>query len=97
MSSEDSAPAAVTVSEEDVACAEAFKEQANVEFKAKKFKAAIELYSRAIAINATAVYLSNRAMAELKVEEYGAVIEDATQALKLDPTFIKAYHRRANG
>lgn len=37
---------------------------------------------------------ANRAMAYLKLEEYAKVIEDADEALKLKPGYLKAYHRK---
>ena len=36
----------------------------------------------------------NRAMAYLKLEEYKKVIEDADEALKIKPGYLKAYHRK---
>ncbi|KAA8490761.1 Serine/threonine-protein phosphatase 5 [Porphyridium purpureum] len=40
--------------------------------------------------------LSNRAITRLKLEEYGWAIEDASRAIEMDPTFIKAYYRRGS-
>lgn len=39
---------------------------------------------------------SNRAACELKLEQHGLAIEDATKAISLDATFSKAYFRRAS-
>ena len=39
---------------------------------------------------------SNRAMAHIKAESYGLAISDAEAAIALDPTYIKAYYRRAS-
>lgn len=56
---------------------------------------AIECYARAIKLNpADPLNYSNRAMANLKIENYELVVKDATKAIKLDPESIKAYHRR---
>jgi len=33
-------------------------------------------------------------MAYLKIKDYGRVIEDASQAIKLKEDYLKAYHRR---
>ena len=56
------------------------------------FQAAIEQYSHAIELNPlSAVYLSNRAAAYVKVEEAGSAIIDAGAAIKLDPNYIKVH------
>ena len=39
---------------------------------------------------------SNRAMAHIKAESYGLAISDAEAAIRLDPTYIKAYYRRGS-
>ena len=57
----------------------------------------MQLYSDAISINPNnAIYYNNRATCEMQLEEYGAVIADATAALELDHTFIKAFYRRGS-
>ena len=43
-----------------------------------------------------AVYLTNRAFAHLKMENYGLAMMDASSAIKLDKTFPKAYYRRGS-
>jgi serine/threonine-protein phosphatase 5 len=42
------------------------------------------------------VYLSNRAFASLKLENYGIVIIDSKAAIEIDPSFIKPYYRRGS-
>lgn len=32
----------------------------------------------------------------MKLESYGVVIEDATKAIEIDPTYIKSYYRRGS-
>lgn len=55
------------------------------------YHAAIDQYTAAIARNpASAVLLSNRAAAHIKVEEYGSAIADAGAAIKIDPAYVKA-------
>ncbi|KAK6287100.1 hypothetical protein POUND7_013279 [Theobroma cacao] len=72
----------------DVSRAEEIKLQANEAFKAHKYGQAIDLYARAIELNAqNAVYWANRAFAHTKLEEYGSAIQDATKA-------IEGYYRR---
>lgn len=76
--------------------AEDFKNQGNDAFRDSHFQLAYDLYSKAVEADGgkNAVYLANRAFAALKLEEYGQVIDDATAALAVDPTFFKAYWRR---
>ncbi|XP_038890655.1 RNA polymerase II-associated protein 3 isoform X3 [Benincasa hispida] len=71
------------------------KEQGNEYFKQKKFKEAIDCYSRSIALSPTAVAFANRAMAYLKIRRYQEAEDDCTEALNLDDRYIKAYSRRA--
>ncbi|XP_050940603.1 uncharacterized protein LOC103494093 isoform X6 [Cucumis melo] len=71
------------------------KEQGNEYFKQKKFKEAIDCYSRSIALSPTAVAFANRAMAYLKIRRFQEAEDDCTEALNLDDRYIKAYSRRA--
>ena len=51
---------------------------------------AIELYGKAIDSNPlSAVYYANRAFAHIRLETYGTAVEDATQAVELDPRYVK--------
>ncbi|GFR51802.1 hypothetical protein Agub_g14261 [Astrephomene gubernaculifera] len=77
--------------------AEAAKDEANKNFKAKHFAAAIEGYSRAIELNPNnAIYYANRAAAHIKLENYGAAVVDAEKATEIDPKYIKGYYRRGD-
>jgi tetratricopeptide (TPR) repeat protein len=40
------------------------------------------------------VLYANRAFAHIKMEAYGSAIIDATEAIELDPCYIKGYYRR---
>ena len=64
-----------------------------------KFKDACEKYSASIVIDSTsdkaAIYYSNRAFTNLKLENYLLAAMDADAAIKLSPKFAKAYYRRA--
>ncbi|KAJ6384648.1 hypothetical protein OIU78_027864 [Salix suchowensis] len=71
------------------------KELGNEYFKQKKYKEAIEFYSRSIALSPTAVAFANRAMAYLKIKRFREAEDDCTEALNLDDRYIKAYSRRA--
>ena len=44
-----------------------------------------------------AVYYSNRAFANLKMENYGFAVTDSEEAIKSDPSYAKAYYRKASG
>ncbi|KAI6241311.1 Protein-serine/threonine phosphatase [Aphelenchoides fujianensis] len=71
--------------------------KANKFFKEEKFDLAIALYSKCIDLDPTeAIYLGNRSICYLKKELYGLALEDADNALKLNPSFLKGYFRRAS-
>ncbi|KAF8160828.1 phosphoprotein phosphatase [Crassisporium funariophilum] len=83
-------------SAEDKLEAARLKAEANKAFTAHDFPAAARLYSEAIEKNQQEPTLwCNRAYARMKLEEYGYALNDATQAIALDPTYAKAYYRRA--
>lgn len=55
-----------------------------------KYEDALEWYDRAIVLdNKNAIYFSNRAFTHIKMEKLGAAIEDAAQAIELDPKYAK--------
>ncbi|XP_022745727.1 RNA polymerase II-associated protein 3 isoform X4 [Durio zibethinus] len=83
------------VTEENMPDAASEKELGNDYFKKKKFKEAIDCYSRSIALSPTAVAYANRAMAYLKIKKFQEAEDDCTEALNLDDRYIKAYSRRA--
>lgn len=89
-----SEPTAVQVDEETKAKANALKAEGNKAMAAKDFATAIAKYSDAIALDATnVVYLSNRAAAYSSALQHQKAVEDAEAAIKLDPSFSKAYSR----
>ncbi|KAF0757311.1 hypothetical protein AaE_004306, partial [Aphanomyces astaci] len=83
-------------SEATLSRAEDFKEKGNDALKAFKFPLAVEMYTTAISLIPTAIYYSNRAAAHIKMESYGLALEDASESIKIDPSYIKAYYRRAS-
>lgn len=76
--------------------ASAFKDQGNAFLSQFRYSLAVEQYSKAIAIAPTAIFLSNRAQAYIKLESYGLAILDANEAVSLDPMYVKAYYRRGS-
>ena len=83
--------------EDDLKKAEEFKTQGNNFFKDNKFEEAIEQYSEAIFCNVSpskkAIYYCNRALVSIKTENYALALFDAKDAIKQDPTNVKAYYR----
>ena len=77
--------------------AEALKAEGNAHFQAGRNAEAVEKYNEAIELNPEVpAYYTNRAFCHLKMENHGLAIADATVALELDKTFVKAYYRRGS-
>ncbi|XP_014359983.1 serine/threonine-protein phosphatase 5 [Papilio machaon] len=84
------------VSQEDIEAAEKLKNEANEFFKKQNYDAAIELYTKAIEKNPNnAVFFANRSIANLRLENFGYALVDASRAIDLDKNYTKAYYRRA--
>ncbi|KAK7064589.1 Hsc70 cochaperone [Favolaschia claudopus] len=83
-----------TISAEGKAQAEKFKQTGNTLMSTKQYDKAIESYTEAITRDPTnAIYYSNRAAAYSSKGDHLSAVGDAEQAIKIDPTFVKAYHR----
>ncbi|KIP06947.1 hypothetical protein PHLGIDRAFT_35715 [Phlebiopsis gigantea 11061_1 CR5-6] len=81
-------------SADDKAAAEKLKAQGNAKMSTKEYDAAIEFYGQAIAKDATnPVYYSNRAAAYSSKNDHINAVKDAEDALIVDPSFVRAYHR----
>lgn len=76
--------------------AELWKDRGNRAFSAKNYAQAKQDYTQSIALQPTCLAYANRAMAELKLEEYFAAEADCTKAIALDAAYVKAYLRRAS-
>ena len=76
--------------------AELWKDRGNRAFSAKKYAQAKQDYTQSIALQPTCLAYANRAMAELKLEEYSTAEADCTNAIALDAAYVKAYLRRAS-
>ena len=83
--------------EERQSRAQALKNEGNKHFVSGQFEEAKHKYGQAIALDPSVPALySNRAACELKLEQHGLAIEDASKAIELDSKFAKAYYRRAS-
>ncbi|XP_029430066.1 dnaJ homolog subfamily C member 7 isoform X2 [Rhinatrema bivittatum] len=76
------------------------KEEGNQAFKEGNYELAYELYSEALAIDpnnikTNAKLYCNRGTVNSKLRKPQDAIDDCTDAIKLDETYIKAYLRRA--
>jgi len=90
-----SSPRPSPPSPEQLAKSEELKGQANTKFQENHFSDAIELYSAALEQNPlNHVLFANRAFCQIKLENYGSAVADATEAITLEPTYIKSYYRR---
>ncbi|KAJ7079367.1 hypothetical protein C8R43DRAFT_1053150 [Mycena crocata] len=81
------------------ALAASFKTKGNAAYSTKKFAVAARLYTLAIDVSPKPepVYYSNRAACYVNMTppKLELVVEDCDEALKLDPTYVKALNRRA--
>ncbi|CCI42081.1 unnamed protein product [Albugo candida] len=84
------------VSEDSRKQAELLKHEGNQSLQEYKYRNAVELYTAAIEVYPTAIYYANRAAAHMKTESYGLAIKDATDAITMDPNYVKAYYRRGS-
>jgi len=64
-------------------------------FQCGDMQSAEHLYTKAIEIHPDATMYSNRSMVRLKMGRNELAAKDAEEAMKLDPSFIKAYYRKA--
>eukprot|EP01132_Coremiostelium_polycephalum_P001239 gene1239-1563_t len=72
-----------------------YKDKGNQFFAQQKYKDAIEYYTLAIQLDSSnSILFANRAMAYLKLKNYNQAEIECTRSINLDPTYIKAYHRR---
>jgi len=74
--------------------AEEKKELGNKAFAAKDYDEAIKFYSEAIEIDPTNhVYFSNRSACHGSQSNWKSAASDASECVRLDPTFTKGYYR----
>ncbi|KAK8814334.1 hypothetical protein WA158_008196 [Blastocystis sp. Blastoise] len=75
---------------------DSLKNLGNEQFKKQNYKEAYEFYSQALAFKETAPLYCNRSFCNLKLECYGEAFTDSENAIKIDPSFVKGYYRRAS-
>ncbi|EZF73992.1 hypothetical protein H105_04321 [Trichophyton soudanense CBS 452.61] len=84
------------MSQSDIEAATALKLQGNKCFAQQNWPAALNLYTQAIELyDKEPSFYCNRAQVHVKLEAFGFAIADATKAIELDPSYVKAYWRRA--
>lgn len=72
------------------------KTKGNKAFASHDWPGAIDFYTQAIEkYDQDASFFCNRAQANIKMESYGYAVADATKAIEIDPSYVKAYWRRA--
>ncbi|CAM9280418.1 unnamed protein product [Scytosiphon promiscuus] len=72
------------------------RERGNAKFGQGDFEGAVKCYTRCLAINGkSSLAFSNRAMAYVKLKEFGKAEADADAALRVDPRHVKSLQRRA--
>lgn len=76
------------------------RNEANDVFKRGRFADAVDMYTEATKIDpknrvTNAKLIGNRALCRMKLKEWDAARDDCDQALKLDPTYMKAKRTRA--
>jgi tetratricopeptide (TPR) repeat protein len=80
---------------------EEVKNRAKGAFQQKDMPSAEALYGKAISLlesvngKAEAALYSNRSMVRLNLNKVEQSLEDAKKCIEVDPTFVKAYHRKA--
>ena len=71
------------------------KDLGNAAFKTGEYESAIEHYTRSLREDGeTAVAYANRSMSYLKLERWAEAERDASAALELDASYLKAHQRR---
>lgn len=74
--------------------AENMKNEGNRFMKEEKFQAALDMYSKAISLDATnPVFYCNRAAAHNRLGDYQQAADDCRMSLRYDPNYSKAFGR----
>eukprot|EP01061_Rhynchopus_euleeides_P009792 TRINITY_DN19089_c0_g1_i2.p1 TRINITY_DN19089_c0_g1~~TRINITY_DN19089_c0_g1_i2.p1 ORF type:complete len:700 (+),score=316.69 TRINITY_DN19089_c0_g1_i2:67-2166(+) len=74
------------------------KEKGNAALKALRFDEAVAFYTRGLEYAPdNHILYSNRSAAYLKLQEFEKAVADAVACIKIEPSFAKAYARKAQG
>jgi len=82
--------------EPEVPALTALEEKAagNAAFKSRRYRDAIEAYTRAIALDGTvAAFYGNRAQCQFHLRDYAAALADNRKSIEVDGRFVKGYVR----
>lgn len=79
---------------------ERMKEEGNTFFKTGKYQEAVDVYTRALAVDSSnkgtnSKILQNRALCYTRLKKYTPAIADCTRALELDPSYTRARKTKA--
>jgi serine/threonine-protein phosphatase 5 len=77
------------MSEEKLKLATEARESGNKYFKEHNYVVALDEYTKSIEFQPSPQSLSNRAFCYIKLDQFGAALTDAEQALAIDPNFTK--------
>ncbi|XP_054701010.1 mitochondrial import receptor subunit TOM34 [Grus americana] len=75
--------------------ARTLKEEGNELVKKGNHKKAVEKYTESLKLKQECATYTNRALCYLNLKQYKEAVQDCTEALRLDPTNVKALYRRA--
>eukprot|EP01133_Synstelium_polycarpum_P018255 gene18255-21845_t len=78
-----------------VTSAELLKEQGNKLYTSNQFDKAVECYTNAIDIIPSHILYTNRSVAYYRLGKLQESLQDATESIKIDPKWTKAYLRKA--
>lgn len=91
-----------TTDESKLKLVEEIKNRAKGCISARSFPVAVQLYTKAIDVMsehsdhaAQAILRANRSMCYLSINNAIAALDDAVEAERLDPTYVKVYYRKA--
>lgn len=92
-------PLQPTTEESKAKLVEEIKNRAKSCISSRNYPEAIALYSKAISVSTdngqTAILYANRSMCQLNMSKTTEAINDASEAIQLDPNYVKSYYRLA--
>jgi len=70
------------------------KQKGNESFKVGELEEAYSCYSRCLALEPNAFVFANRGITAIKLKRFDVAEDDCSRAIAMDPTYVKAWHRR---